>query len=86
MRANSASAAAMNSLSSIACYHPSPVETHLFAMRLTPSFAAALLGLAVLSACGTKTPLTLPQPTPQASTTAVPPAPDHNNKAVESRP
>ncbi|MDP3514207.1 MAG: lipoprotein [Sulfuritalea sp.] len=55
-------------------------------MRLIPSFAAALLGLAVLAACGTKTPLTLPQPTPQASAAAVPPAPDHSNKSAESRP
>ncbi|MCM2288465.1 MAG: lipoprotein [Sulfuritalea sp.] len=54
-------------------------------MRLHLPFAAALLAIATLSACGTKTPLTLPPPAPQASASTVPAAADHNNKAVESR-
>jgi len=54
-------------------------------MRLTLPFVAALLAMATLSACGTKTPLTLPPPAPQAAASTVPPAADHNNKAVESR-
>lgn len=54
-------------------------------MRLTLSLVAALLAIAALSACGTKTPLTLPPPTPQATAGTVPSAADHNNKAVESR-
>ncbi len=48
-------------------------------MRLIPSFLAAL---AVLAACGTKTPLTLPpqaQPAPAATPGS---AIDHSNKAA----
>ncbi|TRZ89719.1 MAG: hypothetical protein D4R84_17390 [Rhodocyclaceae bacterium] len=55
-------------------------------MRPIPSFLAALLTLTVLSACGTKTPLSLPPQTPKAATTAAPPAPtsasDNSNKAA----
>jgi predicted small lipoprotein YifL len=54
-------------------------------MRLTHSFAAAVVALATLTACGTKTPLTLPPQTPQATAGTVPAAADHSNKAAEPR-
>jgi predicted small lipoprotein YifL len=54
------------------------LKDHPSAMRPLRSFAAAMLALWLLAACGTKTSLTLP---PQAQTSAA--AADHSNKAPE---
>ena len=44
-------------------------------MRLIHSFLAALVTLTTLTACGTKTPLTMPPPELPAVKAAVPPTP-----------
>jgi predicted small lipoprotein YifL len=44
-------------------------------MRLIPSLFVALVALPAVTACGTKTPLTLP-PQPAAATKAVTPTPN----------
>ena len=55
-------------------------------MRLIHSFLAALVTLTTLTACGTKTPLTMPPPELPAVKAAVPPTPtpaaDNSNKVV----
>jgi predicted small lipoprotein YifL len=55
-------------------------------MRLLPSLSAMLFALAVVSGCGTKTPLSLPPPAQPATGAAVPPAspvaPDPADKAA----
>ncbi|MDK9702982.1 MAG: lipoprotein [Sulfuritalea sp.] len=53
-------------------------------MRLIPSFFVALVTLATLAACGTKTPLSLPPQAQPAAQSAVPPGPavDNSNKAA----
>jgi len=55
-------------------------------MRLIPSFIAAAAAAAVLAACGTKTPLSLPPQAQSAAKPAPQPVVDDSNKAAaESR-
>ncbi len=51
-------------------------------MRLIPSFIAAVGAAAVLAACGTKTPLSLPPQAQPAAKPAPQPAVDDSNKAA----
>jgi predicted small lipoprotein YifL len=59
-------------------------------MRSITPFRVALLALATLAGCGTKTPLSMPPAPPAAAKAAVPPAPtivpDDSNKAAAPRP